>query len=39
MGAGTEQGVHKKLNETECEKRIAYEVSISRLEEVRDYVG
>ena len=29
----------KKLNETECEKRVAYEVSISRLEEVGDYVG
>ena len=29
----------KKLNETECEKRIAYEVSINRLEEVGDYVG
>lgn len=28
----------KQLSETECEKRIAYEVSISRLEEVKDYV-
>ena len=28
----------KQLSEAECEKRIAYEVSISRLEEVKDYV-
>ena len=28
----------KQLSETECEKRIAYEVSVSRLEEVKDYV-
>ncbi|MCH1953647.1 single-stranded DNA-binding protein [Enterocloster sp. OA13] len=29
----------KQLNGTESEKRIAYEVSISRMEEVGDYVG
>ena len=29
----------KNLNETESERRIVYEVSISRLEEVGDYVG
>ena len=28
----------KHLRQTECEKRIAYEVSVSRLEEVKDYV-
>lgn len=38
MGRVQSREYVKQLSETECEKRIAYEVSVSRLEEVKDYV-
>lgn len=36
MGTYPEQGVVKKLSETETEKRVAYEVSVSKVEFIED---
>lgn len=47
LGVGTEIGIKgriqsreyiKKLSETECEKRVAYEVSVSKLESIKESV-
>lgn len=36
MGTYPEQGVCEKLSETETEKRVAYEVSVSKVEFIED---